>query len=369
MNRNRLAFYVRRAIYIFIAWVVFAVGVFMYDYITLVSNNALTSKYDFISSFTAYLVVAICAGLTGGIFTVNLMEYWLRKYRFWVALLLIVFVYTVVAVLLGSLGALYLNGPEEGLPLFRQEAILELPLFFSEALFLKNYVIWLILLVLTLIFLMVSERFGPGVFPNYLKGKYFQPKKESRIFMFSDIKGATPIAEAMGEEKYFYFLKDFFKFISPAITEFKGEIYQYVGDEIVISWKLKKTKKRKDRSPNLKSLCCYYSMKKLIEKRADYFQETYGVVPEFKSGFHCGTAVVGEIGVIKRDIAFSGDVLNTAARIQSKCNELGVGILASESYRACIEPIPSKYEVLPQGNQALKGKQTEVSLVSFRNKN
>lgn len=362
MNKNRLAFYIRRAIYIFTAWVLFAVGVFMYDYITLISNRALTTEYDFTSSFTAYLIVAVCAGIIGGTLTVNLMEYWLRKYRFWVALLLIIVIYTLVAVGVGTLGMLYIKGPEEGLPMFRQEAFANLSNFYQDPIFLKNYVIWLVLLLFTLIFLLVNDKFGPGVFVDYLKGKYFQPKKEERIFMFSDIKGATTLAETLGEADYFNFLKDFFKTISPAITEYKGEIYQYVGDEIVISWKVKE-------SQNINALHCYYRMNELIQHHALHFQKKYGNLPHFKSGIHIGIAVVGEIGVIKRDIAFSGDVLNTAARIQAKCNELGVAILASEDYRKSIPEVPNEIELVSMGKHPLKGKAAEVELVSFRNKN
>lgn len=40
--------------------------------------------------------------------------------------------------------------------------------------------------------------------------------------------------------------------------------------------------------------------------------------------------IAGEIGIIKRDINFSGVVLNTAARIQSKCNEYDVKLLSSD---------------------------------------
>ena len=363
MNSRRFAFYARRALWIIIAWVAFAIGVFFYDYITLVSNRALTSNYDFISSFNAYLIVAVCAGVIGGTLTVNLMEYWLRKYRFWMAMLLIIIIYTVIAILVGSIGALYLSGPEMGLPMFRQEAIEELLPFYKEPIFVKNYFIWLILVLLTLVFLVVSDRFGPGVLPNYLLGKYFKPKKENRIFMFSDIKNATSIAEQLGEEQYFQFLKAFFRVISPAISEYRGEIYQYVGDEIVLTWKVKKNKK------NIRSLHCFYRMNRLILLHSAYFKKTFGVIPEFKWGFHCGNTVVGEIGEIKRDIAFSGDVLNTAARIQGKCNELEVRILASEGYLHCIEPLPRKITSLPLGEQNLKGKLFDVPLVTFRNDN
>ncbi len=363
MNINRFAFYARRALYIFVAWVLFAVGVFFYDYFTLLTNKALTSDYDLMSAFTAYLIVAVSAGFIGGTLTVNLMEFWVRKYKFWVAMLLIIIIYSIVAALVGSMGALYLNGPEMGLPMFRQEALENLIPFYKDPVFIKNYFIWLALVLITLIFLMVSDRFGPGVLRSYLFGRYFSPKKEQRIFIFSDIKDATTIAEVLGEEQYFLFLKAFFKCISPAISEYRGEIYQYVGDEIVLTWKIRKS------SHNQRSLLCYYKMRSLLLAKSAYFDKTFGIIPDFKSGFHCGTAVVGEIGVIKRDIAFSGDVLNTAARIQGTCNELDVKVLASEGYLHCISPLPRKIEAVPMGAQRLKGKISEVALVTFRNNN
>ena len=51
--------------------------------------------------------------------------------------------------------------------------------------------------------------------------------------------------------------------------------------------------------------------------------KNYGQITEFKVGIHYGKVTLEEIGVVKKDIVFSGDVLNTAARIQSMCNELG----------------------------------------------
>ena len=46
----------------------------------------------------------------------------------------------------------------------------------------------------------------------------------------------------------------------------------------------------------------------------------YGETPIFNAGMDAGVVTVTEIGDIKRDLAFHGDVLNTAARIQGLCN-------------------------------------------------
>ncbi|MEM7187107.1 MAG: adenylate/guanylate cyclase domain-containing protein [Bacteroidota bacterium] len=362
-GRNRLMFYVRRALWIFVSWVLLSLLIFFYDYITLLSNRALTSDYDLTSALTAYLIVSISAAIVGGTITVNIMEYWLRRFAFWKALVLIVVVYTLVAVLLGALGSLYLSGQELDLPMFHEEVVEELFHFFGKAIFVKNYIIWLLIVLATLIVLMVNDKFGPGVFPDYLKGKYFRPKRERRIFMFADVKDATTHAENLGEAKYFNFLKDFFKHITPAIIETKGEIYQYVGDEIVVSWKMKNGLRKGN------AIRCFYMMKELLLQKSEYFQNTYDCLPTFKVGFHFGPVMVGEMGQVKREIAFSGDVLNTTARIQAKCNELGVDILASEAFSQLNYALPKGIRVLPMGPQSLKGKAEPVHLVSFGNEN
>lgn len=363
MNVARFYFYFRRALTILVVWVCIAVAIFLYDYFTLLTNHALPEDYDFLGAFVAYLLVAIAAGFIGGVFTVNLMEYWLRKYKFWVALTFIIITYSIVAIIIGAFGGLHLASLELALPMWDEKVFNELPYFFREAIFVKNYLIWLAIVVMTLIFLLVGEKFGPGVFPDYLIGRYFHPKKENRVFMFTDINDATTIAERLGEERYFHFLKDFFNYISPAITETKGEIYQYVGDEIVVTWKVKKI------PFNKRPLRCYYRMLTLVANRSSYFENKYGMVPSFKTGFHYGPAMVGEVGYVKREIVFSGDVVNTASRIQAKCSELGLPILASEAFVKVVHPLPKKIAPHLLGEHTLKGKLNDIKLYTFRNEN
>ncbi|NND62576.1 MAG: adenylate/guanylate cyclase domain-containing protein [Flavobacteriaceae bacterium] len=360
-RNKRVGFYLRRAVWIMIAWVIISNLLFFYDLITLYSRNALDSNFDFLSAFQANLIVAVSAGFIGGLITVNLMEYWLRKYAFWKALLLIVVIYTLTAIIISFIGAAYLASVNFELAMWNSEVIEEASFIFGSWLFIKNFVIWLIIVLVTLIVLMINDKYGPGVFPDYLRGKYFLPKREERIFMFADIKDATTTAEILGEEKYFNFLKDFFKDITPAIVESSGEIYQYVGDEIVVSWKMKKGLKK------CKALLCFFHMKKLIDKKAHIYTKKYGIVPEFKVGYHFGQVMVGELGQIKREIAFSGDVLNTTSRIQAKCNELNVDILASEAFKNIHQnTLPQGLLAHSMGAQTLKGKANVVVVTTFR---
>ena len=57
-------------------------------------------------------------------------------------------------------------------------------------------------------------------------------------------------------------------------------------------------------------------MKKKIESFCDYYRYKYGVVPVFKAGMNCGTVPVAEIGELNKQIAYHGDVINPASRIQ-----------------------------------------------------
>ncbi len=358
-SRRQLWFYTRRAFWILVAWVIISNIMFFYEFITLKSNGVLSSSYDFYSAVIANFIVAISAGIIGGVVTVNLMERWLRRLVFWKALLYLIITYTLTALLVGSIGALYMGSENLDLPFYNAEVLQEIIYFFGSWLFIKNYIIWLFIVLVTLIVLMVNDKYGPGVFPDYLIGRYFMPKHERRIFMFADIKNATGIAEDLGEEKYFNFLKDFFRHIAPAIVQTRGEVYQYVGDEVVVSWKMKWGLK------NGNAIQCYYSMKKMINYKAPKYIKKYGVAPEFKVGFHYGTVMVGEIGQIKRDIAFSGDVLNTTSRIQSMCNELGVEILASKEFADIAYKLPRNVNWMDVGKEKLRGKSKKMELVTY----
>ena len=104
---------------------------------------------------------------------------------------------------------------------------------------------WMILFVLTQLIIEVNEKYAPGVFMDILLGKYIEPKIEKRIVMFMDLKDSTPIAEKLGHQQYFKFIREFIYQISNALIEHGGSIYQYVGDEVVVSWLFRKEEYKK----------------------------------------------------------------------------------------------------------------------------
>jgi adenylate cyclase len=161
----------------------------------------------------------------------------------------------------------------------------------------------------------MNKSMGPGILGEYLMGKYFNPREEDRIFLFIDLKSSTRIAEKIGHKTYSSLLQECFENLTNPILKHKGQVYQYVGDEVVITWKTKEGTKK------LNCIGFFFSFLEELEKKRRYFEDKYQVFPEFKAGMSSGFVTVAEVGELKSEISFHGDVLNTASRLQGLCND------------------------------------------------
>jgi adenylate cyclase len=222
------------------------------------------------------------------------------------------------------------------------------------------YLIIFTLIVFTIIifFLQISRLLGDGVLFKLLYGKYNKPVEEDRIFMFLDLKSSTTIAEKIGHEKFYSLLNSFFHEITEPVLTARAHIYQYVGDEIVFTWETR------DGIEDANCLQIFFSIKKKIEARRDEYLNKYGLTPQFKAGVHFGKVIVGQIGDLKSEIVYNGDVLNTTARIQELCNEYNRELLISRSLVAQLN-LPASFDQEYLGKVKLKGKEKEIHIYAI----
>ncbi len=82
----------------------------------------------------------------------------------------------------------------------------------------------------------ISQIVGPRNLRNIVFGRYHRPRVEARFFLFLDIAGSTSLAEQMGPAAVHRFLARVFRLASDPIGDYSGEVYQYVGDEMVVTW-------------------------------------------------------------------------------------------------------------------------------------
>lgn len=302
-----------------------------------------------ISSTTSFFV-----GILIGVFEVFYVNHWFQQRRFFEKILFKVLLY-VLAIILASILIIVLGhavsfkvGP------FSSEVWQFVVSFFGNFVFWSIICYYSLAIIISVFYREVSDNMGHDVSLNFFTGKYHKPKTEFRVFMFLDMKSSTAHAEKLGHIRYFEMLKTYYDDLSNSILTYGGEIYQYVGDEIVVSWKLKKNGADK-------ALACFFDMQEALLDRADFYLSTYGFTPEFKAGLHFGKVTTGEIGRLKKDIVFTGDTLNTTARIQSLCNTYQTNLLASEDFeRKLNDKKPYALEAL--GEVQLRGRHQSINL-------
>jgi len=168
---------------------------------------------------------------------------------------------------------------------------------------------------------------GFATLKNLFTGRYVQPRREQRAFLLIDMRDSTGLAERLGPVLFHELLNDFFRDVSDAALECDGEIHKYVGDEAILTWL----------GPSIgagECLRCPFAARDFIERRRPTYQARYGTVPSFRASIHYGEIVAGEIGDVRREIAYVGDTLNVAARLLDAAKELGHDVLVSDELLA-----------------------------------
>ncbi len=209
-------------------------------------------------------------------------------------------------------------------------------------------------------YLLLNSFLGRGILFRLFFGTYHKPKEVDRFFMFLDIRSATTIAEKIGHLKFLSLIRDFFFDLDESITETKGELYKYVGDEAIIVWKTKNGISKNN------CISCFFNIKDKIRNKERFYIKKYGLVPDFKAGLHFGKVVIGEIGNNKKEITYLGDVLNTTARIEGVCNKLKKDFIISRDVVDLIITEEFNYSLLGSAN--LRGKQQSTKIYSVDDK-
>ena len=213
-------------------------------------------------------------------------------------------------------------------------------------------------LVISLFYAEISEHMGPRVLIDFLTGRYHTPKEERRVFLFSDMKSSTGITERLGHARYFEFLRAYYDALADAVVEHEGEVYQYIGDEIVVSW---------PEAAGLRDAACVQCvlrMKRDIGARAAWFEDQFGVAPDFRAGLQLGDVTTGEVGALKKEIVFTGDVLNQTARILSLCKPLGADVLVGDALATGLDT-GDGWALRSAGHQVLRGKDRPVEMFAL----
>jgi len=269
----------------------------------------------------------------------------LRRLPFVPATILRSLVAVVIVTMTGPLSALILYGHFD--PLISFQAGPSLYLYVVGTAFVLYGVVQIVRVV------------GPRVLLNIFVGRYRRPVQEQRIFLFLDLEGSTALSEQMGDLGVRELINQFFFDITEPILEWDGEIHRYVGDEVVVTWPLKKGLE------DARCLRCCLAIRQAISARAERYRTQFGVVPEFRIGLHGGEIVASLCGDTKQEMVYFGDTINTAARIEQYCKEVGRKLLISEDLAAGLAN-RSIWHFEDVGAVRLRGRAEEMSLLALQ---
>jgi adenylate cyclase len=201
----------------------------------------------------------------------------------------------------------------------------------------------------------INRKLGQGVLLSLITGRYHRPREIERVFLFLNLSNARQIIKQIGRMQFHEFINEVIYDITMPIITRKGIIYHYVDNEMVIKWK------KTEGIRNANAIHCFFEMKERLMENHPTYLKKYGVIPEINGALHVGLVVKGEIGLIRSEIVYHGDTMNTTSRILDKCKSFSTDVIASSQLLELID-LPGNYTQRKCDDVLLRGKNTLVEL-------
>jgi adenylate cyclase len=238
------------------------------------------------------------------------------------------------------------------------EVIARVPRETSTANFWTGFVYSAVISVLMNLVLVIANLIGPRALLNFITGRYHAPVEENRFVLFVDIAGSTGLAERLGGIGIHRFLDRTFRLLTVAVVDTRGEVLNYVGDEVIVTWP------ERGGAIDCRPLRCFVAMRDELLRASSQFEREFGAAPRIRGSLHFGPVIVGEIGDIKRAIVFNGDVMNTAARLEELSRNVEGGFIASRAAMARFSSAPP-FAVRDLGQLPIRGRADGIDVVGL----
>jgi adenylate cyclase len=207
--------------------------------------------------------------------------------------------------------------------------------------------------------LSITNLIGARALLNFITGRYHHPTEEERFVLFVDISGSTGLAQRLGGIGIHRFLDRTFRLLTRPVVEFRGEVLDYVGDEVIVTWPAQRG------AVDHRPLRCFMAMRDELARAADDMWRDFGTAPQIRGSLHFGPVIVGEIGDVKRAIAFNGDVMNTAARLEQLSQDVDGGFLASRAAMERLAGAPPCV-ICEVGRLPIRGRADGIDVVALQ---
>lgn len=193
----------------------------------------------------------------------------------------------------------------------------------------------------------VSRDVVDGIVKGGMEALKLGGQKKDIAVLFVDIRGFTPLSEALPPEKVVEVLNRYLSLTTKAVFDNRGTVDKFIGDATMAVYNAPLDLDDYVFRAVKTGLDMASSAKELEAEIAQVTDKKVG----FGIGINCGEAVIGNIGTPQRmDYTAIGNTVNTAARLESQA-KAGEVIISQEVY----DRLEGRIEAVSLGKRKLKG--------------
>ena len=183
-------------------------------------------------------------------------------------------------------------------------------------------------------------------------------ERKEMTFLFSDIRGFTPISESMkgNPEKLTKYVNKFLTAMTDIILKNGGTIDKYMGDCIMAFWNAPLD------NPEHKKLAVLsaFQMRRAVKdmNKSKEFDPPLNI----GIGINTGECLVGNMGSEQRfDYSVIGDAVNLASRLEGKSKDFNTTIVISQNTKKDLD-----FKFYKLGICTVKGKKEKINCYSIK---
>jgi class 3 adenylate cyclase/CHASE2 domain-containing sensor protein len=187
----------------------------------------------------------------------------------------------------------------------------------------------------------MSFYFSPRVLERVLKNPgSTEPQEAELTVLLTDLRNSTPLAERLGAKDFFLLLNQVFEIQTRAVTAEDGNLEHFLGDQFLSYWGAPHPQPDASDRALRAAFVLIARMESFREDLPSEIRELFG----YGVALHSGLALVGNKGSrLRLDYGVVGDLVNTAARVESLTKYYAVRMLVTrDAYSKMTSPPPSR---------------------------
>jgi len=174
--------------------------------------------------------------------------------------------------------------------------------------------------------------------------------------LFCDIRGFTAIADRLRPDEVVVLLNTFYSVMSEVIIQHDGEINEFIGDEIFVTFGAPLPILK----PALASVHCALAMIESMDEINTKLKQSLDVELDVGIGIHFGPVIAGNMGSRhKLEYSVTGSAVITAKRVEALTRDLLNSILIT---RAVFDKVNTQVRTKSWGKIPIKGRDEKIDV-------